>query len=150
MQHRRMPLQHNGFVLLPVYVQNLFLLRYARERLVDNLQTFQRRCCGMKLTDPSVNHNQARQRFPFFLHPAVSPGNRLPHAGKIIVLFRCASVSLCAADDELPIVRFLHPALFPHDHGRDRVRSLDVRDVETLNPLRLLRHHPGLPFSALS
>ena len=39
-------------------------------------------------------------------------------------------------DVEVPIVALLRPAFDEHDHRGDRIRSLDVRDVVALDPVR--------------
>ncbi len=78
-------------------------------------------------------------RLVFFEDALVAPLDRLAHAGEIVAqqaggLFRAFRHGL-AANDELAVVGFFHPPVFPHHHGRDRVRPLNVRNVEALDAL---------------
>src|SRR5260370_37505182 len=81
---RRMALENDGLVLLPVNVNDFFLLRDAGERLIDNLQSFHRLGGGVQLPDAAVNKDQAWQRLLFFLHPSVAPLYSLAMPGELV------------------------------------------------------------------
>src|SRR5262249_46837813 len=40
------------------------------------------------------------------------------------------------ADNETPVIGFLHPTVFPYDHRSDNIAALQVRNIETLDPAR--------------
>jgi len=57
---------------------------------------------------------------------------RFLHAGKIVV-------APCATNDEFPIIGFFHSPVFPHHHGRNSIRSLQMRNVKTFDSPRRFR-----------
>src|SRR5712664_1558064 len=131
-EHRRVALQNAGFVFLPQNVQNLFFLRDAGHRLIDDLQRFQSLRRGVQLADATVDQNQARHRPLLFQDATVAPAHGFAHACEIVVLpnYRKAAagraIAILTADNELAIIRFLHPAVFPDNHRSYRIRALDM------------------------
>src|ERR1700688_552026 len=99
----------------------------------------------MKLPDAPINQDQPGKFLFLFLQSAISSAHGLTHARKVVVLYRNLSVGSLfvapfdSANDELAVVRFLHAPLFPNHHGRHRIRSLYMRNVEALDAPRLLR-----------
>ena len=94
----------------------------------------------VQLAEATIDKDQAGQRLLFFLQAAIPPHHRFVHARKVVVLAaRPASRAGFASNDEFPVVGFFHAAVFPYDHGRDRVRSLNVRNVKALDALGLFR-----------
>ena len=67
-----------------------------------------------------------RHRLVLFGDALVAAGDDLAHRGEVVD-------SLDGLDLEFAIGGFVHRAVFPHDHGGDRLRALDVRDVEALD-----------------
>ncbi len=61
----------------------------------------------------------------FFLNALVAARNHFAQGGEIVH-------PIHGADDELPVIGFLHAAIFPDDHGRDGFCALNVRNVEAL------------------
>ena len=127
-QHGRVALQHHRLVLLAVDVDDLLFFCDGRQRLVDDAQLLQGGGGGVQLSQAAVNQDQIRQRLFLFLQPAVAPPHRLAQGREVVAGER-------AADDELAVVRLLHPTLLPHHQGSDGFRPLQVRDVETLDAL---------------
>src|SRR6516165_7499052 len=64
----------------------------------------------------------------FFLQALVAAGDHLAHRGEVVD-------TVDSLDDELAVVRLFHLAVFPDHHGGDRLRALDVRDIEAFNAL---------------
>ena len=60
---------------------------------------------------------------------------------KIVVLASTLREAPCflAANNELAVVRLFDPPLLPHNHRRDRIGSLNMRNIETLNSRRIFR-----------
>src|SRR5690242_19738693 len=83
----------------------------------------------MELSDPAVDQDQPRHLLFFASHALVPPHDDLAHRGKIIH-------ALDGADDELAILRLLHLTVFPYHHRGDRLRPLDMRYIEALDPAR--------------
>lgn len=83
-QDRRTVVQSNRFVFSPVNVQNLFLLRDARERLINHLERLQSFRSRVQLPDASVDEHKAGHRFLVGKNPSVPPGNHFAHACKIV------------------------------------------------------------------
>ena len=97
---------------------------------------FQRLRSGVELAEAAIDQNQAGHRFLFFLQALVAARDGFEHAGEVVV-FAANSSSRChfAANNEFSIVGFLHAAIFPNDHGGNRIGSLNVRNVETFDAL---------------
>ena len=144
-QDWRVVVENDGLIFLTENVKNFFFLRDAGERLIDNLQRVERLGRGVKLADSSVDENQAGQRFLLFLQAAIAAGYGFTHAREVVVFRIGSSVSglvpapCFPANYKFSIVGLFHVAVFPDDHGRDRIRSLDVRDVEALDAMRFFR-----------
>src|SRR5260370_13937459 len=149
-QHRRVALQNAGFVFLPQNVQNLFLLRYAGHRLIDDLQGFQSLRRGVQLADATVNQNQARHRPLLFQDATIAPAHGFAHACEIVVLADYPKsvtrrpIALLATNNELAIIRFLHPAVFPDNHRSHRIRALNMRNVKAFDAARGLQQIQGV------
>src|SRR5438552_11724059 len=114
MQHRVVVIECNRIIFLSTDVNNLFALGNRSERLVDDLQRRQRLGGCVKLAQSPIYENQAWHLFSlveelFFLNPFVAARHHLAHGSKIVHTRN-------GADDELPIVRLLHAAIFPNDH----------------------------------
>ena len=126
--------EHDGFVLAPEHVENLFFLGDAGHGLIDDFELFERLRRGVQLADSAVDQDQARHRLAFrpagggsgARPPRACWRNRREQAGGFVRAFR----HRVAANDEFAVVGLLHSAVFPHDHRSDRVRSLNVRNVE--------------------
>ena len=58
-QYRRVMIERNRLTLLPVDVNNFFALGDRGQRLVDDLERFERLGCGMQLAEPAVDQHQA-------------------------------------------------------------------------------------------
>src|SRR5882672_9021209 len=56
-EDRRVALQHDGFVLLPKDVEDLYVFCDAGHRLIDDLQRLQRLGGRVKLADPAINQD---------------------------------------------------------------------------------------------
>ena len=69
-QHRRMPIEHDGIALLPVHVDDFFALGNRSQWLIHDTQRLQRIGCGMQLPNASVDQDQAGQRSS--LPPAIA------------------------------------------------------------------------------
>ena len=81
---------------------------------------------GVQLAEAAVDEDQAGHRLLFFFAAAVAARDHLAHGGEVVDAFD-------GLDVELAVVGLLHRAVFPHDHGGDGFRALDVRDVEALD-----------------
>ena len=127
-----MVFQANGLILLPEDVDDFLLLGNAGDGLIDDFQFLQRRRGRVELAEASVNQNEAGERLFFFQEPAISALDDFLHACKVIV-------APGPANDELAIVGFLHPAVFPNYHGSNCVGALQVGDIEALDASRRLR-----------
>src|ERR1700721_2456148 len=77
MQDRRVVLENDRLVFLAEDVQNFFFFCDAGERLIDDLQRIKRLGSSVELADPTVNENQPRKRFFFFLQRAIPPSMRI-------------------------------------------------------------------------
>ena len=138
MQDRGVSFQNDRFVLLAEDVENFFFFGDAGHRLIDDLQGFERLRGGVQLPQPAVDENQAGKQLLFFLQTAIPANHCFIHAGEVVVLrARTSFGSFIAPDDELAVLGFFHAAVFPNDHGRDRIRALDVRYVEAFDALGL-------------
>ena len=58
-QYRRVMIERDRFVLLAVDIDNFFTLGDRGQRLVDDLQGFERLGCGMQLAEAAVDQHQA-------------------------------------------------------------------------------------------
>src|SRR6266478_10017091 len=134
-----MTLQNDGLIFLAQYVKYLLFFCDAGYRLIDDLERFERLGCGVKLSDSPIDQDQPGKLFFFFLRAAIPAGYGFAHAGKIVVLTQRISVAslltgpFLSTNNELAIVRFLHAAVFPNNHGRDGVRPLDMRNIKALD-----------------
>ena len=72
MQHGGMMVEHDGIVFLSVDVNDFFALGDGGQRLVDDLESFQRFGRGVELAEAAVDQNQAGQRLLFFCRAACS------------------------------------------------------------------------------
>ena len=132
-QHRRVMIERDRLALLAVDVNNLLALGDRRQRLVDNLEGLERLGGGVQLAESTVDQDQAGHFLSLsLLKTLVAARDHLAHGGEIVHADH-------VPDDELAIVRLLHLAVFPHHHGSHRLRSLDVRNVETFDASRQLR-----------
>src|SRR3984893_2742073 len=132
MQDRRMMIENHGLVFLSVDINNLFSLGDRSQRLVDDFERFECLRGCVKLSDAAVDQHQTGHRLFLFAYALVASRHHFSHAGKVVHPGN-------ALDDELAVIGFLHLAVFPHHHRSHRLSSLNVRDVETFNPLRELR-----------
>src|SRR5581483_2226186 len=126
-------IEDDWLILLTVHVDDLLPLGNGGQRLIDNLQRFERLSGRVQLPQASINQHEARHRSIFVLNALVATRNDLTHRGEVIH-------PLHRADDELAVVRLLHLTIFPDNHGSHGFGSLDVRDVEALNTTRKLGH----------
>ena len=81
-----MPLQYDRLIFLSKNVKNFFFFGDAGDRLIDDLQRFERLHRGVKLPDSAINQDESGEFFLLFLQPAIPPRHGFAHAGKIIVL----------------------------------------------------------------
>src|SRR5579863_9350251 len=79
-----MTFENDGLVLPPEHVQNFLFLGNARQGLIDDLEFFQRLRRGVKLTESTIDQNQAGKRLAFFLQAAIAALDSFLHAGKIV------------------------------------------------------------------
>ena len=100
-QHRRMVIEHDRFIFLPVHVDDFFALGDRRQRLIDDLERFQCLGSGMQLAEAAVDQHQARHCLLFFLQTLVTARDHLAHGGKVVH-------AIDAANDELAVVGLLH------------------------------------------
>jgi hypothetical protein len=56
-KHRRMPLQHDRLIFLAQHVKNFLFFRNTRDRLIDDLQLFERLRRGVKLSDAAIDQD---------------------------------------------------------------------------------------------
>src|SRR5580704_1408400 len=132
-QYGRVMIERDRIFLLSIDVENFFALRDRGQRLVNNLQRVERGGGGVQLSEAAIDQHQARHRLLivnplFFLHTFVAARDHFAHRSEIVD-------ALDGADDEFPVVRLFHLAVFPHHHRRDGLGALNVRDVETLDAL---------------
>src|SRR5208283_5318417 len=127
-QDGRMMVENYRVVFLSVDVDDLFSLGDGGERLVDNFERFERLGSGVELSEAAVDQHQAGRGLFFFLLALVTARDYLAHGGEMVH-------SGDGLDDELAVVRFFHLAVFPDHHRGYRFRSLNVRNVETLDAL---------------
>src|ERR1022692_1060049 len=123
-----MMVEHYRVVFLSVDVDDLFSLGDSGQRLVDDFKRFEGLGSGVELSEAAVDQHQAGRGLFFFLLTLVTARDYLAHGGEIVH----AGDGL---DDELAIVRLFHLAVFPDHHRGYRFRSLNVRNVETLDAL---------------
>src|SRR5262249_52738239 len=110
------------------------LLRALRERddgEVVEAELFQDASAGTQLTATAVEQDEVREGPAVLEGLAVPPAEHLGHHREIVGARH-------GPDLESLVVLLLHPAALPDDHGADGLLSLDVRDVETLDPVRSL------------
>ncbi len=137
-----MVVEHDRLVFLLVDVDDFFPLGDCRQRLIDDLEGFERIGSGVQLSQAAINEQQAGHFLLFFLQPLVAARDHFAHGGKVIH-------ALHAANDELAVVGFLHSPVFPDHHRRHGFGALNVRDIETLDALRRLRQAERLLQSLL-
>ena len=82
----------------------------------------------MQLPEAAIDQHQAGHRFFFLLQSLVVARNHLAHRSEIIDTFY-------GSNDEFPVVRLLHPSVFPHHHRGHGLCALNVRDVEAFDAL---------------
>src|SRR5258707_6361749 len=123
-----MMVQNDGLIFLSVDIDDFFALGDGSERLVDDFEGFERLGGGVELSETAIDQHQAGHGIFLFLQAPVTARDHFAHGGEIVHAFD-------GLDDELPVVRFFHLAVFPDDHRCDGFRSLNVRDVETLDAL---------------
>src|ERR1700730_18009080 len=91
----------------------------------------------MELAEASVDQNEAGEGLFFLLETAVAAFDDFLHARKIVI-------APFPANNKFAIPGFVHSPVFPHDHGSDCVRSLEMRNVEALDAARCLRQSERL------
>src|SRR5258708_33376292 len=131
-----MSFQNHRFLLAPVDVKDFFPFSNTGQRLIDHLEPFEGVCRRVKLTHTTVNQDQVGEYFVFLSQSSVTPFHYFPDTGKVVVLEH-------GSDDELPVIRFLHPAPLPNYHRSHNVGPLDVGYVEgfdTIGRLRKIEH----------
>src|SRR5215472_19375656 len=142
-QHRRVAFERIRLVFVAEHIQKLFFLGDACERLVDDFEFLKRLGASMQLPDAAIDENQTRHGFAFIAQAAIPAFDGLAHARKIIAEQPLGFVAPLrhrfAANDEFAIVGFFHAAVFPHDHRGNRIRSLNMRNIERFNSLRRFR-----------
>src|SRR5277367_3083544 len=123
-----MMVENYGLIFLSVDIDNLFSFCDGGERLVDDLDGFEGLGGGVELAQSAVDQDQTRHRLLLFSEAFVTAGYHFAHGCEIVH-------SGNGLDDEFAIIRFFHHAIFPNDHGCDRLRSLNMGNVEALDAL---------------
>ena len=86
----------------------------------------------MELPQPTVYDDQTGECFFLFLQTPVASRDHFSHGSKIIIADNCA-------DNEFPVVGFLHSAVLPNHHAGDFIRALDMGDIEAFDTARRFR-----------
>ena len=118
--------EHHGFVLLTVDVDDLFAFGDGSQGLQGDAEFFQ--CCVgcVELAQAAIDKDEGWEWLVVFLKAFVAAVDDLAHAGEVVDAGD-------GADLELAVVGLLHGAVFPDDHGGDGFGALDVGDVEALD-----------------
>ncbi len=132
MQYRRVAVEDDWFVFLSVDVDDFLSLGDGGERLVDDAERLKASAAACSWPRPPSMRIRLGHWLVFFLEAPVAARDDFAHGGEVV-----------DADDgpdvELAVVATFHLAVFPHDHGGDGLRTLDVRDVEALDALWAVR-----------
>ena len=94
--------------------------------LIDKAEFAKHLHCGRQLPLPAVNHDQIRRRSLLLQETSIASAYHLAHAGKIIG-------AVCTSDLKLPVFTLPRPAVDKYHHRGDGFRSLNGRDIKTLN-----------------
>src|SRR5215472_11770361 len=124
--------EDDRFAFLTVDVNDFFALGDRGERLVDDLQPFERSRGGVQLSQTSVDQDQAGKLFLFFLQAFITTGDDLAHGGEVVH-------AIDAANDELAVLGFFHLPIVPHHHRGYGLGTLNVRNIKTLDAFRAVR-----------
>ena len=84
MQHGRMMVEHDGIIFLSIDVDDLFSFGDGRQRLIDDLESFERLGSGMQLPQATVDQHQAWHGLLFFAQALVASRDHLAHGGEIV------------------------------------------------------------------
>ena len=154
-QDGRAAVEDDGIVLLPVEVDHLFAFCNRRERLRGEAELFKRRGCRVELAEAAVDEDERGHLASFGAvsraRIAVGCFHQLRWAGLLQDALVAAADDLAHGGEvvdagdglhlEFAVVGLLHRAVLPHHHRGDRLRALDVRDVEALDAARQLGQH---------
>ena len=80
----------------------------------------------MELPDATIDQYQSGHFLLLANYTFVATCDHLAHRGEIVYTFY-------RSNNELAVVGFLHLSVFPHDHRRDRLRALNMRDVKAFD-----------------
>src|SRR5437867_2902897 len=131
-QNRRTAIEDDRFILLSRDADDFFTFGDACQRLIHNIQRIESRLRRVQLSDAAINQNEVGHRELFFLDAVVASADNLAHALEIV---RQAGHG---PDDELPVIRLLHPAVLPYDHRCHNIAALEIGYVEAFYAARRL------------
>ena len=133
-EDRRAAVEDDGLVFVAVEIDDFFLLGDGGQGLRGEAERFQSFGRGVQLAEAAVDEDKRWHRLVFFFESAVASRDDFAHGGEVVD-------AEDGHDLEFAVGGLVHLAVFPHDHGGDCLRALNVGDVEALDATRQFGKH---------